>query len=74
MLKIFQGGKMGIIDEKILAVSVLAVLYAITWLLKPQTVLRVIINTVLGIFTIFWVLDFFGIYPVTRILSSDLFH
>lgn len=65
---------MGIIDEKILAVSVLAVLYAITWLLKPQTVLRVIINTVLGIFTIFWVLDFFGIYPVTRILSSDLFH
>ena len=64
---------MSIIDGKILAVTVIGVFYAITWLLKPQTVLRVIINTVLSIFTIFWMLDFFGIYPVTKILPPNLF-
>jgi len=59
---------MEIINEKILAAAAIAVFYAITLLMKPQTVLKVIISTLLGIFTIIWVLDFFGIYPYTKFL------
>jgi hypothetical protein len=62
-----------IIDEKILAVTVIAVLYAITYLMKPQTVLRVIINTFLGICTIIWALDFFGLYPLSKIIPETFY-
>jgi hypothetical protein len=63
---------MGIINEKVLAVTVIAVLYALTWLMKPQTVIKVIINILLGIISIIWVLDFFGIYPYTNFLPKQL--
>lgn len=59
---------MGIINDKILVVTAIAVLYGLTWMMKSQTVLKVIINTVLGIITIVWVLDFFGIYPYSKFL------
>ncbi len=59
---------MEIINEKILAATAIAVFYALTRLMKPQTVIKVIINTVLGIITIIWALDFFGIYPYTKFL------
>ena len=62
---------MGIINEKVLAVTVIAVLYALTWLMKPQTAVRVVINILLGIITIVWVLDFFGIYPYTNFLLKQ---
>jgi hypothetical protein len=64
---------MGIINGKILAVTVIAVLYALTWLMKPQTALKVVINIVLGIITIIWALDFFGIYPYTHFLHLNNF-
>jgi hypothetical protein len=31
---------MGVIDEKVLAATIIAVLYAIAWLIKPQTILK----------------------------------
>lgn len=62
-----------IIDEKILALTVIAILYAITYLMKPQTILRVIINTLLGICTIIWALDFFGLYPVSKIIPVSFY-
>ncbi len=65
---------MSIIDGKIVAVTIIGILYAIAWLLKPQTVIKVIINTLLGIVTIFWILDFFSIYPVTKILPANFFN
>jgi hypothetical protein len=64
---------MGIINDKILIVTVIAVLYALTWMMKPQTVVKVIINTLLGIVTIIWVLDFFGIYPYSKFLHINNF-
>ncbi len=64
---------MYIIDEKVIAFSIIAILYAVTYLLKPQTVLRVIINTVLGIFTIIWALDFFGFYPLSKIIPVSFY-
>jgi hypothetical protein len=64
---------MGIINGKILAVTIIAVLYALTWLMKPQTALKVVINVLLGIITIIWVLDFFGIYPYTNFLHLNNF-
>ena len=63
---------MGIINEKVLVVTIIAVLYALTWLMKPQTVPRAIINILLGIITIIWALDFFGIYPYTNFLPKQL--
>jgi hypothetical protein len=65
---------MSIIDGKIIAVTIIGIFYAVTWLLKPQTVIKIIINTLLGIITIFWTLDFFGIYPVTKILPANFFN
>ncbi|OGU70296.1 MAG: hypothetical protein A2V93_11355 [Ignavibacteria bacterium RBG_16_34_14] len=64
---------MGIIDEKVLAVTVIGVLYAITWMMKPQTILRIVINTVLGIVTIIWALDFFGLYPLSKIIPVNFY-
>ena len=64
---------MGIIDEKVLAVTVIGVLYAITWMMKPQTILRIVINTVLGIVTIIWALDFFGLYPLSKIIPLNFY-
>jgi hypothetical protein len=64
---------MGIINDKILVVTVIAVFYGLTWMMKPQTVLKVIINTVLGIITIVWALDFFGIYPYSKFLHLSNF-
>ncbi|RPI73929.1 MAG: hypothetical protein EHM47_04955 [Ignavibacteriales bacterium] len=64
---------MGIVDEKVLAVTVIAVLYAITWLLKPHTYLRVVINTLLGICIIIWALDFFGVYPLSKIVNLSFY-
>jgi hypothetical protein len=63
----------GIIDEKVLAVTVIGVLYAITWMMKPQTILRIVINTVLGIVTIIWALDFFGLYPLSKIIPVNFY-
>ena len=64
---------MGIINDKILVVTVIAVFYGLTWMMKPQTVLKVIINTVLGIVTIVWALDFFGIYSYSKFLHLSNF-
>ena len=64
---------MGIINDKILIVTVIAVFYGLTWMMKPQTVLKVIINTVLGIVTIVWALDFFGIYSYSKFLHLSNF-
>jgi len=64
---------MGIIDEKVLAVTVIGILYVITWMMKPQTILRLVINTVLGIVTIIWVLDFFGLYPISKIIPVNFY-
>jgi hypothetical protein len=64
---------MGIINDKILVVTVIAVFYGLTWMMKPQTVLKVIINTVLGLITIVWALDFFGIYPYSKFLHLSNF-
>ncbi len=64
---------MGIINEKVLAVTIIGVLYALTWLMKPQTILKVIINTLLGIITIIWALDFFGLYPVSKIIPLNFY-
>lgn len=64
---------MDIIDEKVIAVTVLGVLYALTWLMKPQTILRIIINTILGIITIIWALDFFGLYPLSKLIQVDFY-
>jgi|GEM_PF-2161129 len=64
---------MGIIDEKVLAVTVLAVLYAISWLMKPESILRKLINTLLGICIIIWALDFFGLYPLSKILPASFY-
>ena len=62
-----------IIDEKILALTIIAVLYAITYMMKPQTILKVIINTLLGICTIIWALDFFGLYPFSKLISETFY-
>jgi hypothetical protein len=64
---------MGIINEKILTLVIIAVFYALTLWMKPQTVPKVIISTLLGIVTIIWVLDFFGIYPYTKFLHINNF-
>ena len=64
---------MGIIDEKILAVSIIGILYAIAWLLKPQTILRIIIILFLWIVAIIWALDFFGLYPISRIIGVNIY-
>ena len=64
---------MGIINEKVLVVAVIGVLYALTWMMKPQTILRMIINTVLGIVTLIWALDFFGLYPVSKIIPVNFY-
>jgi hypothetical protein len=64
---------MGIINEKVLAVAVIGVLYALSWMMKPQTILRMIINTVLGIVTLIWALDFFGLYPVSKIIPVNFY-
>ena len=64
---------MGIINEKILAVTIIAILYALTRLMKPQSALKVIISTLLGIIAIIWVLDFFGIYPYNKYLHINNF-
>lgn len=64
---------MGIIDEKVLAVTVIAILYAISWLIKPQSILRILINTLLGICIIVWALDFFGLYPLSKILPVSFY-
>ena len=64
---------MGVIDEKVLAATIIAVLYAITWLIKPQTILRIVLNTVLGIISIIWVLDFFGFYPLSNIIELSFY-
>ena len=64
---------MGIINEKILALAIIAVFYALTLLMKPQTVPKVIISTLLGIVTIIWALDFFGIYPYSKFLHLNNF-
>jgi hypothetical protein len=64
---------MSIINEKVLAVTVIGVLYALTWMMKPQTILRMIINTVLGIVTIIWALDFFGLYPFSKIIPVNFY-
>jgi hypothetical protein len=64
---------MGIINEKVLAVAIIGILYAITWLMKPQTILKVIINTVLGIVTIIWALDFFGLFSLSEIIPVNFY-
>jgi hypothetical protein len=64
---------MSVINEKVLAVTVIGVLYALTWMMKPQTILRMIINTVLGIVTIIWALDFFGLYPLSKIIPVNFY-
>lgn len=64
---------MGIIDEKILAVSIIGILYAIAWLLKPQTILRIIIISFLWIVAIIWALDFLGLYPLSKIIGVDIY-
>lgn len=64
---------MGIINEKVLAVTIIAILYALTLLLKPQTILRIVIKTLLGIVSIIWALDFFGLYPVTKIIPINFY-
>ncbi len=64
---------MGIINEKVLAVAVIGVLYALTWMMKPQTMLIMIINTILGIVTIIWALDFFGLYPLSKIIPINFY-
>lgn len=69
---VIKGDAMGIINEKVLAVTVIAVLYALTWLMKSQTALKAVINILLGIVTIIWVLDFFGIYSYTNFLPKQL--
>jgi len=62
---------MGIINEKVLAVTIIGVLYALTWLMKPQTKFKGIINLLLGIITVIWILDFFGIYSYTNFLPKQ---
>jgi hypothetical protein len=42
-------------------------------MMKSHMVIKVIINTLLGIITIIWVLDFFGIYPYTKFLNINNF-
>jgi hypothetical protein len=61
------------INEKILTLAIIAVFYALTLWMKPQTVPKVIISTLLGIVTIIWALDFFGIYPYTKFLHLNNF-
>lgn len=62
---------MGIINGKVLAITIIAVLYALVWLMKSQTALKVVINILLGLVTIIWVLDFFGIYSYTNFLPKQ---
>lgn len=64
---------MAIIDEKVLAATVIAVLYVLTWLFNTRTIVRVIINTVFGIAAIIWVLDFLGLYPVSKIIQTNFY-
>jgi hypothetical protein len=64
---------MAIIDEKILAVSVIGVLYVLSRLLKPQTILKVVITVILGIITLIWALDFFGLYPLSNLIEVDFY-
>jgi hypothetical protein len=64
---------MVIIDEKVLAVTVIGVLYVLTWLMKPQ-ILKIVFNTILGIITIIWALDFFGLYPLSKLIKLDFYN
>jgi uncharacterized membrane protein YbaN (DUF454 family) len=64
---------MGIVDEKVLAATIIAVLYAVSWFMKPQTVLKVILNTIFLIVSIIWVLDFFGLYPLSKIVRLNFY-
>jgi hypothetical protein len=61
---------MSVIDEKILFISVIGILYAIAWMLKPQTVMRFVITSMLGIVAVLWLLDFFEIYPFGEIAKE----
>jgi hypothetical protein len=63
---------MVIIDEKVLAITVIGVLYVLTWLMKPQ-ILKIVFNTILGIITIIWALDFFGLYPLSKLIKLDFY-
>lgn len=64
---------MGIVNEKVLAIAIIGILYALTWLMKTQSILKVIINTVLGIFAIIWALDFFGLYPLSKLIPPNFY-
>jgi hypothetical protein len=64
---------MGIINEKVLAVTIIGVLYAIAWMLKPETILRFVIIISLWIVAIIWALDFFGFYPLSKIIHVDFY-
>jgi hypothetical protein len=69
---LFKGGFMGIIDGKILFISALGILYAVAWMLKPQTILRTVITYMLGIIAVLWVLDFFEVYPFGEVTKEFL--
>jgi hypothetical protein len=55
---------MEVVNEKVLIVTFIAVFYVVTSLVKPQTILRRILNSVLVILIIIWALDFFNIYLI----------
>lgn len=61
---------MNIIDEKILFISVVGILYAIAWMLKPQSFLRTLITYLLSIVAILWVADFFEVYPFGEVAKQ----
>ena len=63
---------MDVIDEKIVVISILGIIYVISSFFKVNFSLKIILNTILSVILIFWLLDFFNIYSLFEILGDKL--
>jgi hypothetical protein len=55
---------MTVLDEKVIAVTIIGILYILQWVLESKTVFRFIINFFLVVTIVVCLTDLFGIYPV----------
>ncbi len=60
---------MDIIDEKIIVISILGIIYVISSFIKISSSIRIILNTIITLFLIIWLVDFFNIYPLLELLG-----
>ena len=63
---------MDVINEKVIAIAVLGVIYVVSSFFKVGPTLRIILNGFISLLLILWLLDFFNIYPVLKIIGYTL--